>query len=183
MHTSYLTLQHRRHLLVALTATLVFGSRPLRAAEAAGVGDQPRKPSRCNTSLEDRNLANLQAYIGLLTSGKFNEAMGYFAPNAVVVAYGSVPFAGTHSVNNGAWGALQQQYWDLSAVVTQDEPVYYADCDKVILNGPFRRVARTTGRTVDTRVIEYFTFDKEGKIARDDFFLVDTAAVNAALGV
>jgi hypothetical protein len=51
------------------------------------------------------------------------------------------------------------------------------------LNGSFKRVARATGRAVDTQVIEYFTFDAQGKMVRDDFYLADTAAVNAALGV
>lgn len=143
--------------------------------------DQGRKPSRCSTAIEDRNLATFQSYLAALTSGDFTKAITYFAPDAVVVAYGSVPFAGTYSATDGTWGALQQQYWDFNNLGAQEEPVLYADCDKVILNGQFKRIARLTGRTVDTRVIEYFTFDQQGKITRDDFYVADTAAVNAAL--
>jgi ketosteroid isomerase-like protein len=154
-------------------------------AWAAGPSTQPetqnRQPSRCSTAVEDRNLANFQAYLAALTNGDFNTALAYFAPEAVVVAYGSVPFAGTWSATDGTWANLQQQYWDFSNSGAVEAPVLHADCDKVILNGQFKRVARATGRTVDVRVIEYFTFNREGKMVRDDFYLADTAAVNAVL--
>jgi ketosteroid isomerase-like protein len=151
------------------------------AQTTAPAVEHPRQPSRCSTALEDRNLANFRAYLAALTSGDIATAVGYYAPGAAVVAHGSVPFAGTFTVADGAWGAVQQQYWDFSNIDATEQPVLYADCDKVILNGPFKRTARATGRTVSTRVIEYFTFNNEGKILRDDFYLTDTAAVNAVL--
>jgi hypothetical protein len=82
-----------------------------------------RAPSRCTTFVEERNRANFEAYLAALTSGEFAKALGYFAPGAVVVAYGSVPFAGTYSATDGAWAALQQQYWDFSASAAQETPV------------------------------------------------------------
>jgi ketosteroid isomerase-like protein len=172
----------RAAVLFATLAVTAIGS--VAAPQAVdGSADKGPTLSRCSTFVEERNRANFEAYLAALTSGDFAKALGYFAPGAVVVAYGSVPFAGTYSATDGAWAALQQQYWDFSAGAAQEAPVLYADCNKVILNGSFKRVARATGRTVDSRVIEYFTFDAQGKMVRDDFYLADTAAVNAALGV
>jgi ketosteroid isomerase-like protein len=154
-------------------------------ALAAGPADSaPSADSRrCSTPLEERNLALFKEYLAALTSGALPDTSRYFTPDAVVVSYGSVVFAGTYLVTNGAWAAVQQAYWDFADMAPMlEEPVLYADCDKVILNGQFKRKARATGQTVDTRVIEYFTFDREGKIVRDDFYLADTAAVNAVLG-
>ncbi len=161
-------------------ALLLAALAPLHAADTAVAS---REPGRCNTAVEERNLTRFKTYLSALTSGDFATAQSYFAPGAVVVAYGSVPFAGTYTTADGAWGALQQQYWDFSNVGALEDPVLYADCDKVILNGQFKRVARATGLTVDTRVIEYFSFDAQGLIVRDDFYLADTATVNAVLGV
>lgn len=176
------TLRQRIARYTLFGAFVGIGAGSANASEMAMPGaESARKPSRCSTAIEDRNLAAFQSYLAALISGDFAKAVTYFTPDAVVVAYGSVPFAGTYSAADGTWGALQQQYWDFSSMGAQEEPVLYADCDKVILNGQFKRVARATGRTVDTRVIEYFTFDRQGKITRDDFYIVDTAAVNAAL--
>jgi ketosteroid isomerase-like protein len=172
-----------------LCAALVAGAGGALAAEggaaaaSAAEPGQSRPPSRCSTAVEDRNLQTYRAYLAALTRGDFAEALTYFASGATVVAYGSVPFAGTYGAADGSWAALQQQYWDFSNLGVQEEPVLYADCDKVILNGQFRRTARATGRVVDTRVIEYFSFDSQGRIVRDDFYLAETAAVNAALGL
>jgi ketosteroid isomerase-like protein len=168
--------------LFAAMAVAAIGS--VAAPQAAGdSADKGATPSRCSTFVEERNRVNFESYLAALTAGDFAKALGYFAPGAVVVAYGSVPFAGTYSATDGAWASLQQKYWDFSADAVQEAPVLHADCDKVILNGSFKRVARATGRSVDTQVIEYFTFDAQGKMVRDDFYLADTAAVNAALGV
>jgi hypothetical protein len=172
----------RAAVLLTSATMLMMGNAAAADVSADGV-DRARAPSRCSTAIEDRNLANFEAYLAALTSGDFTKALSYFAPGAVVAAYGSVPFAGTYSATDGAWAALQQQYWDFSAGAPQDAPVLYADCDKVILSGAFKRVALATGRAVDTRVIEYFTFDAQGRMVRDDFYLADTAAVNAALSV
>jgi hypothetical protein len=173
----------RLHLSSALFAStaLLLAASPVSAQTATPAADPNRQPSRCSTAVEDRNLANFRAYLVALTGGDFTAATSYFAPGATVVAHGSVPFAGTFTVADGAWGTVQQQYWDFSNVDTTEQPVLHADCDKVILNGAFKRTARATGRTVHTRVIEYFTFDKDGKMVRDDFYLTDTAAVNAVL--
>lgn len=163
------------------SAALLSAAVSVSAQAATPTADQQRQPSRCSTAVEDRNLANFRAYLAALTSGDIATAIGYYASGATVVAHGSVPFAGTFTVADGAWGAVQQRYWNLDNIDTTQQPALYADCDKVILNGPFKRTARATGRIVDTRVIEYFTFDKQGKMVRDDFYLIDTAAVNAAL--
>jgi ketosteroid isomerase-like protein len=168
--------------LCCCSAVTIAVCAPALAAEPAN--SAPSADSRpCNTLLEERNLALFKEYLAELTSGALPDTSKYFTPDAVVVSYGSVVYAGTYQVTNGAWGAVQQAYWDFANTAPlAEQPVLYADCDKVILNGPFKRTARATGQTVDTRVIEYFTFNREGKIVRDDFYLADTAAVNAALG-
>lgn len=167
--------------LLAATVAFVASSNAAPPNTAPENIDKSRASSRCNTFVEDRNLANFEAYLAALTSGDFAKALSYFAQEAVVNAYGSVPFAGTYSATDGSWVALQQQYWVFNADAAQEAPVLYADCDKVILNGPFKRTARASGRALDTRVIEYFSFDAHGKIVRDDLYFADTAAVNAAL--
>jgi ketosteroid isomerase-like protein len=173
--------------LCGCSAVAIAVCAPALAAEPAAEPDNsaPSTDSRpCNTLLEERNLARFKEYLAELTSGALPDTSKYFTPDAVVVSYGSVVFAGTYQVSNGAWGAVQQAYWDFANMAPMaEQPVLYADCDKVILKGPFKRTARATGQTVDTRVIEYFTFNREGKISRDDFYLADTAAVNAVLGV
>jgi ketosteroid isomerase-like protein len=169
--------------LCGCSAVTIAVCGPALAAEPAD-SVPPADGRPCNTLLEERNLARFKEYLAALTSGALPDTSKYFTPDAVVVSYGSVVFAGTYQVTNGAWGAVQQAYWDLADIAPMaEQPALYADCDKVILNGPFKRKARATGQTVDTRVIEYFTFNRDGKIARDDFYLADTAAVNAVLGV
>jgi ketosteroid isomerase-like protein len=171
-------------LAAMLCSALALGAQPAHATDAATAPQAQRKDSRCSTAIEERNLATFQSYLAALRSGDQNATHSFWASSAIIVAYGSVPFAGTFAVNDGTWGSLQQQYWDFGNMgVSEEDPVLYADCDKVILNGPFKRTARATGRSVDIRVIEYFTFNKEGKMTRDDFYLSDTAAVRSALGL
>jgi ketosteroid isomerase-like protein len=169
----------------AVLGILISLSAPGAGAAEQGETARPGlQPSRCSTAIEDRNLKLFREYLAALTSGDIAAATSYFTPDAVVVSYGSVPFAGTYSATDGSWLEVQEQYWDFSSIGGDpQEPVLYADCDKVILNGPFQRTAQATGLTVDTRVIEYFTFNRAGKMIRDDFYLIDTAAVNEALGL
>jgi ketosteroid isomerase-like protein len=147
---------------------------------AEGTSDR-RMPSRCSTWIEDRNLAEFESYYEALTSGNFTAAVEYFAEDSVVEVHGSVPYAGTYEAT-AEYPAVAGQYWDPPESGPTEEPTLWADCDQVVLRGSFDQTATATDMSVDTSVIEIFTFDRAGKIARDDFYFTDTALVNKALG-
>lgn len=176
--------RHARRALISAIAAAAIGT-----AVSSVVTAEPAAPSKgerngCSTAIENRNLANFNTYLDALLSGDFATANSYFVADGVVEVHGaSLPFAGTYTVSNGAYAALQLQYWDFSNVGTPARPTLYADCDKVILKGPFQRIAKATGKPIDTTVIEFFTFNREGRIVRDDFYFTDTAAVKAVLGL
>ncbi len=168
---------------VGSVVTPVTGAAASSVSEDTGPGEARRDGgTRCSTAMEERNLRAFEAYLDALLSGDAETALAYYSPDAVVEVHGSVPYEGTYSVVDGEYGALQQQYWalpDEDAAVP--EPELWADCDQVILRGPFERTAVSTGEQVDTTVVEFFTFDPAGRIVRDDFYFTDTAAVNDAL--
>jgi ketosteroid isomerase-like protein len=172
---------HRTLISTALATAMAAASPFAIAADPPAANSAER--NGCSTFIENRNLANFKAYLAALLGGDFTTALGYFAPDGVVEIHGaSLPFAGTYTVTDGAYAAVQTQYWDFSSTPLA-EPTLYADCDKVFLKGPFQRIAKATGQTIDTTVIEFFTFNKQGLIARDDFYFTDTATVKAVLGV
>jgi ketosteroid isomerase-like protein len=148
-------------------------------AASATTGDGPIRPlSRCSTRIEDRNLALFEERLGLLLSGNVEGSRSYFSDDGVVTVHGSVPFAGTYTVQDGAYEAMRAEYFVLAPPEGEmPEPTLYADCDKVILVGPLSSQVRATGETVSTTVIEIFTFDTDGKIVSDDLYYTDTAAV------
>jgi ketosteroid isomerase-like protein len=173
----------RRTVISTITAIAIGATLPI-AATAETDATSPSKGRGCSTAIENRNLANFNAYLAALLGGDFATANSYFAADGVVEVHGaSLPFAGTYNATNGEYAALQLQYWDFSNVGTPAAPTLYADCDKVILKGPFQRTAKATGKPIDTTVIEFFTFNKEGRIVRDDFYFTDTAAVKSVLGL
>ncbi|MGF1664103.1 MAG: nuclear transport factor 2 family protein [Kineosporiaceae bacterium] len=153
------------------------------AAATPGSGEerQAAGPQRCSTVDEERNLATFQEYLDTLLSGDGEAAQAFFSEDAVVEVHGSVPMAGTYSVQDGSYGEVMAQYWQApTGDAAPAEPELWADCDQVILRGPFERTA-TTGVEVDTTVIEYFTFDDSGLMVRDDFYFTDTVVVAEAL--
>jgi ketosteroid isomerase-like protein len=172
-----------RTLISTMTAIAIAATFPFAvAAETDGASRSER--NGCSAAIENRNLANFKAYLSALLSGDFATANSYFATGGVVEVHGaSLPFAGTYNATNGDYAALQLQYWDFSNAGTPAAPTLYADCDKVILKGPFQRTAKATGKPIDTTVIEFFTFNREGRIVRDDFYFTDTATVKSVLGL
>ncbi len=172
-----------RHLPAVAVSGLLLGGGAVAAStqrETSGGG----KGSRCSTAIEDRNLRLFQQRLDGLTSGDpsaLQRDRDYFADDATVVVNGSVPYAGTYSVTNGEYGQVLQATWAITPGVAGSSPQLYADCDKVILVGSFQATAKTTGKPLDTSVIEIFTYRRDGKILRDDFSFTDTVAVNRAL--
>jgi hypothetical protein len=170
--------------LCAIAAVLILASGVALATggrdPAAPAPVKAKDGSRCSTAIEERNLALFNERLEKLTSGDVQSDAGYFDPSATVVVHGSVPYAGTYTVADGAYTEVLLRYWNLSSASGSD-PTVYADCDKVILVGPFNATARETGEMLETTVIEIFTYTRAGKILRDDFYFTDTAQVNAAL--
>lgn len=160
---------------VAVLATVAIAGSPERET-TSNVKEQPR----CSTKAEERNLRRLEERLDLLAAGDFTAEQSYFDENATVVVHGSVSYAGTYRVKDGSYGQVMQATWSIGG--DAPEPSLYADCDKVILIGPFDATARATGTAVDSPVVEVFTYTKDGKILRDDFYFTDTAVIHAALG-
>ncbi len=153
------------------------------AAESAQSAARPWPASGvCSTFKEERNRQLLQERLELLAAGDFTADLEYFADDAVVEVHGSVPYAGTYPVAGGQYGQMLGSVWEFSGGDTGEDPELLADCDTVTLIGQFTATSRVTGQLLDTRVIELFTFDKDGKIVRDDFYFTDTAEVNRVLG-
>jgi ketosteroid isomerase-like protein len=161
--------------LVCSVALATAGADPSGSAPA-----QAKDRSRCSTAIEERNLALFNERLEKLTSGDVPSDADYFDPDATVVVHGSVPYAGTYTNANGAYTEALLRYWNFPTA-GGSTPTLYADCDKVILIGPFNPTAKETGKALDTTVIEFFTYTRAGKIIRDDFYFTDTVAVNAAL--
>lgn len=174
----------------ALAVTGAAGVLLAGAALAASAGDdRSTRPAatgatatpRCSTRVEERNLRKFEERLALLGTGTSDAA--YFADNATVVVHGSVPYAGTYTVRDGAYQAVMSRTWRIGASGGEPpRPALYSDCDKVILVGTFAATAAATGTAVDTTVVEVFTYTKNGAILRDDFYFTDTAVVNRALG-
>jgi ketosteroid isomerase-like protein len=167
-------------LLVSVSGVAAAGA----AAAASGDGEGERQAPevrRCSTAAEERNLARFEDYLDALQSGDTETAQAFFSEDAVVEVHGSVPMAGTYSVQDGSYGESMARYWQPPAEDSPPaEPELWADCDQVILRGPFERTA-TTGAEVDTTVVEFFAFDDSGLMVRDDFYFTDTAAVAEAV--
>ncbi|MGL5808579.1 MAG: nuclear transport factor 2 family protein [Nocardioides sp.] len=172
-----------RQQLVAgiMTAAIGLGVSASATAQAVDHRVRPNGASRCSTAAEDRNLAAFRDYLDALLSGDGENALSFWRDDAVVEVHGSVPYAGVYEVQDGSYPETQLAYWQVPGP-PEEEPALWADCDQVILRGPFERTAVATGKEIETTVIEYFTFDRAGAIARDDFYFTDTALVNEVLG-
>jgi ketosteroid isomerase-like protein len=139
---------------------------------------------RCNSAIEERNLAVFESYLDDLFGGDVAAAQRRFTRNAVVEVHGSVPYAGTYPARGEAYPRAQQPYWQPPTAdqIDTERPQLLVDCNQLILRGQFQRTAVATGQVVDVTVVEYFTFTRHGRISRDDFYFTDTALVNQALG-
>jgi ketosteroid isomerase-like protein len=174
---------------LALTAATAGG---VATSAATGPGDVAadaaialdgnwHRGERCSTRVEERNLGLFEERLERLLGGDTAASREYFSDDAVVQVHGSVPFAGTYTVQDGAYESMRGEWFAPQPGAMTDLPTLYADCDQVVLIGQVVSTAVPTGRTLDTTVIEFFTYDANGKITRDDFYYADTTVVNAAL--
>ncbi len=168
--------------LAVVAASASLGGAAVAGDSDAGTAGQPPPRERCSTRVEERNLRLFEERLALMQAGDAEASRSYFSADGVVEIHGSVPYAGTYTVQDGAYGATMAHYFTRQpGAAPPPDPILYADCDRVILIGQVVSQAVATGETLDTTVIEYFTFDVEGKITRDDFYYTDTVAVNDVL--
>ncbi len=124
------------------------------------------------------SLAVLQGWIGALMSGRAAEVESdYWDDNAVVSIPTSLPYGGEYTRDRfPEYRAAMMGAWD----VRPGPPALYGVGDKVFLLGNWTGKGRSTGKPVDTPLIEMFTI-ANGKIVRDDFYFFDGGAVVEAL--
>jgi ketosteroid isomerase-like protein len=124
------------------------------------------------------SLAVLKGWLDAAMSGKAMEAKPHFwNDDAVISLPTSLPFGGEYAHDNA--GEYHGKMRDLLEV-RPGPPQLFGAGDKVFLVGALVGTAKQTGKPVNASLIEVFTI-RGGKIARDDFYFQDTAALIDAL--
>jgi ketosteroid isomerase-like protein len=124
------------------------------------------------------SLAVLKGWLDAAMSGKAMEAKHQFwTEDAIVSLPASLPFGGDYPHDRvGEYHAKMRDLLD----VRPTAPQLFGSGDKVFLMGALTGTAKQTGKPINATLIEVFTI-RDGKIARDDFYFHDTAAMVDAL--
>ena len=123
----------------------------------------------------------LQTFVGLMMSGRYDEARSMVSSDVVIHEPASIPYGGEFHGLEGfdqfrrTFGATWKSW--------SDGPIWYAEhAGKVVKLNVITAVSRATGRSYTTPLAEFFTF-KDGKLAEIQVFYQDIPGFLAAVGV
>lgn len=122
--------------------------------------------------------ATVRKFYGLIMEGKLEDACGVLHEELIIRVPPGLPYSGDY---HGPDGFLD----DMSRIIELYEPVpvrvdYLATGDPVVLKILGRFTSRTTGRSLETDIVELFHV-RDGKIAELDIYYKDPAAITALL--
>jgi ketosteroid isomerase-like protein len=118
-------------------------------------------------------------FLAAATQERWHELPALLQPDFEIVEPDSLPYGGTHAGVDG-YVALMQQIGALFELRFEPGPIAAAGDDRVVLRMQVAFTARTTGRSVTQRVVELFAV-RDGRLARSEVFLEDTAALLSTL--
>ncbi|KPI12844.1 protein of unknown function DUF1486 [Actinobacteria bacterium OV450] len=121
-----------------------------------------------------RNTETLQCFLALIESGAIEEALGLMHPEAVIHEAESLPYSGDFHGPEG-FIRLAETVFGLATLSLSDVRLM-EDGDTVISRSRAKFTARATGRSLETEVVELYTF-RDARIIEIDAFYKDTHAV------
>jgi ketosteroid isomerase-like protein len=121
----------------------------------------------------------VERFLAAASQERWHELPALLQRDFELVEPASLPYGGTHRGVDG-YVALLQRIGALFELRFEPGPVRSAGDDTVVLRMRVTFTARSTGRSVALRVVELLTV-RDGRLARSEVFLEDTAALLATL--
>jgi ketosteroid isomerase-like protein len=121
----------------------------------------------------------VERFLAAATEGRWHELPALLRDDFELIEPASLPYGGSHAGVDG-YLALLRQIAALFELRFEPDSIAAAGDDTVVLRMRVTFTARSTGRSVALRVVELLTV-LDGRLARSEVFLEDTAALLSTL--
>lgn len=126
--------------------------------------------------MTEKGEATVREFYGLVAEGRLEDACGVLHDELIIRVPPGLPYSGDY---HGPAGFLD----DMSRITALFEPKpvrvdYLGTTDPVVLKILGRFTSRTSGRSLETDIVELF-YVRDGKIVELDIYYKDPAAITA----